>query len=684
MAAADRRIRHVRHQALTAPLIACALLFALPASARPGPLRYPLDYPPRVSATFGTYRIGHHHAGMDLTTDGDQTVAVLASAAGKIVRIRRNDVGFGRAIYIAHPDKRMTVYAHLAAFDPRLHEAVRAAEARSGGFKFDHRLRDPIAVEAGDRLGWIGTSGTDLLHLHYEVRRGGQPVNPLTDGLEIPDTRAPVIRRLLAIPRAPDAHVDHRLDERTLTFSGGTLPAPVVLGGDVQLFVEAVDFIDGMSRAVTPYSVELRIDGRRWHRSRYVRVSYRDKGHTELDFEPGRRARGEGMFHKLVADPLGPDVRAHAPAGKPLTALAPGLHPAEIIVRDAAGNVARANFRLDVRPLDPPCAPKRKRLRGGTRAAGEDVLLRDRLLAVPTPGLCTDAARYDLTVDGKRTRARTTRLGDTPALALEVAPDATTAIDLRVAGPDGITAWQLDTLSGPPDKPIALGPVQLTIGREARFWPYPTRFIGTRDNPGAPGLDVISPLYRFANGWVPTKGGSTIGLRLPPSAPATSAMYFHEDGRWWWMGRGRRGPWMRGWTVHFGEIAIMADSEPPLIGVPRLEDHPAGPRLIVPIEDEGSGIRTARLTVDGEPVLAERQRAWGRLVWLPLAPLPPGDHRIDVTVTDRVGHSISGGATVTWPAPPTPAAPSIPAPPTPPDPPPTEATPRDGIGDGAR
>ncbi|MEZ4436503.1 MAG: M23 family metallopeptidase [bacterium] len=695
MAAADRRVRQLRHQTLTPQTLPrrerrCgALLAALVATlaagrapAAPGPLRYPLDHPPRVSATFGTYRIGHHHAGMDLTTDGDATVPVVAAAAGQIVRIRRNHVGYGRAVYINHPDKRQTVYAHLAAFDPRLAAAEREAEARAGAYPFDHRLREPIPVAAGDRLGWIGTSGTDLLHLHFEVRRGGQPVNPLLDGLTLPDRQRPAVRRLLAVPRAPDAHVADQLGERMYVFAAdGTLPAPVVIGGDVQLLVEAVDFIDGLSRAVTPFEVELRVDGRRWHRSRYDRASYRDRGHTELDFEPGLRARGEGMFHKLVADTDGPAVRAHQPAGKPLTALARGIHPAEIIARDAAGNQTTARFRLDVRPLAPPCAPKTRALGDGPPGDHAPIVLRDRLLVIPAPGLCDDGARHDLRVDGKKARpgrAVVSRLDDTPAIALTVDGEAPVAVDLRLKTSDGTRRWQVDTLAAPAGKEASAGPIQLTVGKDARFWPYPTRLEAVRDNPGASGLVAITPLYRLANGWVPTKGGSTLGVRVPAGAPATSAMYFHEDGHWWWMGRGRRGPWMRGWTVHMGEVAIMADGEPPWIGPPRVEQHPAGPRLVVPVEDDGSGLRRVELRLDGAPVLAEQQRAWGRMIWLPLEALAPGPHRVETIATDRVGHATRAAATISWPA----AAAPPPVPPTPANP--TEATPRDGIGDGIR
>ena len=50
------------------------------------PLVYPLEHPPAVTSTFGTYRISHHHAGLDLVTGDDETVAVVSAAAGEVSR----------------------------------------------------------------------------------------------------------------------------------------------------------------------------------------------------------------------------------------------------------------------------------------------------------------------------------------------------------------------------------------------------------------------------------------------------------------------------------------------------------------------------------------------------------------------------------------------------------------------
>jgi len=635
-----------------AGLLAAALLAGLPAAAEPARFIYPLKHAPRVSSTFGTYRISHHHAGMDLTTDGDPTVPVVASADGEIVRIQRNDRGFGRAVYIAHDRGFVTVYAHMSGFSPRVLPAVR--EAERDGFAFKTWQRPPIPVKQGEVLGWVGTSGTDLVHLHFEVRDHSTPVNPLTHGMPLPDRHPPVIRRLVAVPRDPGGHVDGRLDERMYRFGadGGLVDGPVIARGDVRLMVEAVDFIDGMSRAVTPYEVALYIDDRLWHRSVYAQASYVEKGHTELDYHPRLRAEGEGMFHTLVGGP-GPRVRAHRKVGRRLSRLKEGHHRARIVARDAAGNSAEARFDLEI-ARHRPCETKRRNLGKPRRVvdvveAGMTPLLRDRMLAIPVPELCDGP--YDVRVDGKRSRdAVPNRIGETPALALKVPGDEPAVIEIGVKTGKGTVWRRVTTIAGPPDTPIEAHPIWLELGEESRFWDHPTLFLGTREHAGAPGLEPVTPLYRLANGWVPTKAGSTLGLAVPRT-PKGSALYFHERGRYWWMGRTRRGRFLRGWTVHFGEVAVLRDTEPPSIGEPRIEPHPAGDRLIVPVHDEGSGLRHVRVRVDGEPVRFERQRGWSRVVWLPLDPPEPGSHRLDVEVEDRVGQIERLQARIEWPAP---------------------------------
>ena len=147
-----------------------------------------------------------------MTTDGKETVPVIASADGKVIRIRRHPKGYGRSVYVVHPGGFMTVYAHLSAFGPQLTEAMSRLPKLHSRFKFNLYLKEPIPVKAGERLGWVGTSGTDLVHLHFRVKNG-RPINPLRHGMNLTDTQPPKVNRILFRPLDGKAHINDANEE---------------------------------------------------------------------------------------------------------------------------------------------------------------------------------------------------------------------------------------------------------------------------------------------------------------------------------------------------------------------------------------------------------------------------------------------------------------------------------------
>ncbi len=597
-------------------------------------LLYPLDHPPRVTATFGAYRLTHHHAGLDLGTSGDDTVKVLAADAGRVYRIRRSHNGYGRAAYIRHADGRITVYGHMSAFAPRLAALIRAAETRTGKYRIDRRIDLPVA--RGESLGWVGTAGTDLVHLHFELR-DGDAVNPLTGGLEIPDTRAPRIVTLLARPRAPDAHVSGGFDDAFLPFVSGKLAAPLVVGGDYVLLVDVRDRIDGSPRDLRPYEIELHIDGKLRHHTRYERVSYGDKHHIELDADPELRASGRGVFHRLYREDV--PLRVHRRTRRSFRDLKPGDHPTEIIARDAAGNTSRATFTLRVASPDPPCAVTRARPKADPVEVRR--VWRGGVLAVAVPGLCDDP-RVELTVSRRRVRPTVTRLGGAPALAFRVPSDADARV--RLTWPGGAVRILAHGMAN--EATFQDGPLRVEVGEEARIRPYATEIRSEPAHPPA-GLEALTPLLRFADGWQPARGGTAVGIRPPKGARLDGvAIYLEDGGKWWRLGAARRGGRLWGSTLHVTSFALLRDVEAPHIRAPEIQEHPGGRRIVIPIEERD--VSDFELLVDDVRVLPEWQRAWKRLVYRPWSSLTPGEHTMLVRVVDRAGWTSEAGFDFRW------------------------------------
>ncbi|MEZ4470873.1 MAG: M23 family metallopeptidase [bacterium] len=598
--------------------------------------------------------MGHHHAGLDLATDDDETVVVRAAMAGEVIRLRRNDAGYGRAVYVRHADGQQTVYAHLSAFAPKLAAEIRAREEREGQFFLAFTLRRPIPVAQGEALGYAGTSGTDLVHLHFELRQKGAPINPLTHGLPVPDTQAPALRRVLFVPRSAAAHVGGALDEVSVEVpADGRVAEPVRLDGDVVLYVEAADHIDGSPRDLTPYRIDLEVDGQPWHTTRYDEVSYADDRYTELDFHLEREARKEARFNALFSQ--GPRARVHAKAGRSLSRLKRGRHTARIIAADAAGNRSTASLTLEVGPAEPPCAVAIGKLaKGKTEPPPADRRWRERLLIIPIEGLCGAGERLDVQVDGRRQKLgkgfRISRLGGKPAVALDLPADKDARVEVGVAGPGGRPAWvRIDSHGLKGGARAEEGDLRFEVGDDALFFPFPTEITRAEVNPGGPGLEVVGPLYRMSNRFVPAKAFSRVALRRPPGGTGHVGVYTLDGERWWYLGGRDEETHTVGASVHPADVALMRDAAAPVIGEARVEAHPGGPRMIVPVSDLGAGLSTVEVTVDGKPAFVERQKPFDRIIWLPLHRVKPGEHRLVVKARDRSGRETVSTQTLVWP-----------------------------------
>lgn len=82
---------------------------------------------------------------------------VLAAASGQIVYAGSGLRGYGKLLIIRHNDSFLSAYAH--------NEKLLVKEGDS--------------VKAGQRIADMGSSGTDKVKLHFEIRREGSPEDPL-------------------------------------------------------------------------------------------------------------------------------------------------------------------------------------------------------------------------------------------------------------------------------------------------------------------------------------------------------------------------------------------------------------------------------------------------------------------------------------------------------------------------
>jgi murein DD-endopeptidase MepM/ murein hydrolase activator NlpD len=123
------------------------------------------------TSSFGSWRFGHLHAGIDLSTGGVEGAPVAAIDSCWVWRVSVRHEGYGRALYVRLPDGKIAVYGHLSAFAPGIEEAVEREQDLRGSYEVDI-YNDPYAVNfgKGDIIAVSGGSGWGPPHLHFELR----------------------------------------------------------------------------------------------------------------------------------------------------------------------------------------------------------------------------------------------------------------------------------------------------------------------------------------------------------------------------------------------------------------------------------------------------------------------------------------------------------------------------------
>jgi len=160
----------------------------------------PLEIPFSISGTFGEPRSSHFHLGIDIKTQGKEGLEVKSISSGSVSRIRISLGGYGKAIYIDHPNKTTSVYAHLKKFAPKIESYIKKFQYENETYTIQKfPKKDKLLIEKGEVIGFSGNTGASSgPHLHFEIRekKSQKPLNPLLYDLPVNDLVRPQLQKL--------------------------------------------------------------------------------------------------------------------------------------------------------------------------------------------------------------------------------------------------------------------------------------------------------------------------------------------------------------------------------------------------------------------------------------------------------------------------------------------------------
>lgn len=267
-------------------------------SQSPYPTNYfrsPMDTTISLAGNFGEIRPNHFHAGFDIRTGNREGLPVYAAADGYVSRIKVSPYGYGKALYIVHPNGYTTVYGHLQSFHGNIAAYCKTAQYSIQSFELDSAISaSALPVKKGDLIGLSGnTGGSQGPHLHFEVREtlSEMPVNPYFFGYQIADTVKPRITELVVYPLSEDSEVNgKKISEKIAPiYKKGKytyLPADTVtVKGEIGFGIECYDRETGSTNNNGVYSIELQTGGKRVYYHEMEKFSFENSRYVNAHID---------------------------------------------------------------------------------------------------------------------------------------------------------------------------------------------------------------------------------------------------------------------------------------------------------------------------------------------------------------------------------------------------------------
>lgn len=252
--------------------------------------RNPLEIPIILAGTFGELRTAHFHSGMDLKTQQKEGLNVHTAAEGYVSRIKVSNWGYGKALYITHPNGYTTVYAHLKKFNKNIEAYIRKNQYRLE--KEEIQLfpkKEVLPIQTDEIIAYSGSTGGFIApHLHFEIRstKTEKIINPMHFGLIPKDTKKPRINHLRAYAFNDSSSVNTSNIALPINFkhmaSGTYIASEVKAYGKIGFSLNTYDQQDGALNKNGIYKLEMLVNGKKQFEHKVETFSFDESKYINL------------------------------------------------------------------------------------------------------------------------------------------------------------------------------------------------------------------------------------------------------------------------------------------------------------------------------------------------------------------------------------------------------------------
>lgn len=316
---------------------------------------YPLDREVVITGNYGEIRPNHFHAGLDFSTDPTANLPIKSVGDGYISRIKISSVGYGRVLYITHPNGYVSVYAHQKKYASKIDTYIKQKQIEQKKNEIEvYPNANELPIKKGEVIGYTGNSGSSTgPHLHFEIReeKSEIPVNPLLI-YDVKDDVKPELTHI-AIYSTADTNSVKRISSVPVKYIGDKLSLPkytqVLPENTFAIGFAGFDRANATNNKNNIYEAKLLLDDKIIYHHQLNNISFDNGRYVNVFSE-----KVGGIKYQKCFTPSCYDINIYKNSinGGKIELKDTLIHTIELIVADEKGNANQVQFKVKASKIE--------------------------------------------------------------------------------------------------------------------------------------------------------------------------------------------------------------------------------------------------------------------------------------------------------------------------------------------